>query len=90
MIMFVCVTPLHAFLNEKHDDNPGLSWRCVTAAELNLERLAHVINVDKQCRFCPGNPVATTFHHIWECVQTAPLRSAFGFDVSVLTGGMVA
>ena len=81
------VAPLHSFLNEKHDDNPALSWRCVTAAEPNLERLAHVINVEKGCSFCPGNPVATTFHHMWECVQTASLRSSFGLDFSVLTAG---
>ena len=77
------VAPIHKFLALRQDPNPALSWRCAVAAEPNLERLAHLADVDKHCPACPGRPIGTTFHMdmMWECVKTADLRRSFGLDL---------
>ena len=76
------VAPIHKFLAQRQDPNPALSWRCAVAAEPNLERLAHLVDVDKHCSVCPGRPVGTTFHMMWECLKTAGLRRSFGLDLN--------
>ena len=81
------VAPLHKFLALPNDPNPPLSWRCATAAEPNLERLAHVSDVSRYCPQCPGHPVGTSFHMMWECVRTADLRRSFGLDLDSVSLG---
>ena len=83
-ISSVDLVPLHKFLHMHRDDNPALAWRCAVAAEPNLERLAHVADVDKHCPHCPGHPVGTTHHIMWDCCKTAPLRPQFRVEASSL------
>ena len=86
----VDLVPLHKFLHMHRDHNSALAWRCAVAAEPNLERLAHVADVDKHCPHCPGHPVGTTHHIMWECCKTAPLRRQFGVEASSLERGLEA
>ena len=84
------LVPLHKFLHMHRDHNSALAWRCAVAAEPNLERLAHVADVDKHCPHCPGHLVGTTHHIMWECCKTAPLRRQFGVEASSLERGLEA
>eukprot|EP00434_Breviolum_minutum_P042309 symbB.v1.2.037653.t1/scaffold5614.1/size25330/3 len=86
----VDLVPLHKFLHMHRDDHPALAWRCAAAAEPNLERLAHVADVDKHCPHCPGHPVGTTHPFMWECCKTAPLRCQLGVEASSLERGLEA
>ena len=70
-------TPLHLFLESNQGSARALAWRCVTAAEPNYERLAHIPNsgLGLACALCFAER-GPTLHLMWQCPGTQLQRQA--------------
>ena len=78
-------TPLHSFLERNRGSMWALAWRCVTAAEPNYERLAHIPNsgLGPACALCSAER-GSTWHLMWQCPGTQHFRDKHRLELQDL------